>query len=138
MTIDTRDVNEFGPGKFRTSAENNLEQNCYFNRNNTDSRFKCYLARRDNSNPEKLFFFIREQNCCFDQNFLNKNSGFLLTKSQMNATSNGKGKSTDKENSNGGSETDEGRRNRSMDAAESAFSRGGQLLFERRRGQKKK
>ena len=56
LTIDTRDVNEFGPGKFRTSAENNLEQNCYFNRNNTDSRFKCYLARRDNSNPEKLFF----------------------------------------------------------------------------------
>ena len=52
LTINTRGGNEFGPGKFRTSAENNLEQNCYFNRNNTDSRFKCYLARRDNSNPE--------------------------------------------------------------------------------------
>ena len=62
----------------------------------------------------------------------------MLTKSQTNATSNGKGKSTDKENSNGGSETDEGRRNRSMDAVESAFSQGGQLLFERRRGDDRK
>ena len=26
LTIDTRDVNDLGPGKFRTSAENNLEQ----------------------------------------------------------------------------------------------------------------
>ena len=58
LKIDTRDVKEFGPGKFRTGAENNLKQNCYFNRNNTESRFKCYLARRDSSNPENLFFFF--------------------------------------------------------------------------------
>ena len=33
LTIDTRDVNDFGPGKFRTSADNGEEQICYFNRN---------------------------------------------------------------------------------------------------------
>ena len=45
LTIDTRDVNELGPGKFRTSADNNLRQHCCFNRSNTDSRFRCYCSR---------------------------------------------------------------------------------------------
>ena len=49
----------------------------------------------------------------------------------MDGTSNRTGKSTEKENSNGRSETNKGgRRNRSVDAAESAFCQGGQLLFE--------
>ena len=83
-------------------------------------------------------FFISEQNCCFGLNFLNRSSDFLSTKSQTDGTSNRTGKSTDKENSNDRSETDERKRNRSMDAAESAFSQGGQLLFERRRGDDRK
>ena len=29
LTVDTRDVNDLGPGKFRTSAENNEEQNLF-------------------------------------------------------------------------------------------------------------
>ena len=36
LTIDTRDPNDFGPGKFRTRADNGQEQHCYFNRSNTD------------------------------------------------------------------------------------------------------
>ena len=39
LTIDTRDINEFGPGKFRTNAENGEQQTCYFNKNNSDSYF---------------------------------------------------------------------------------------------------
>ena len=36
LTIDTRDVNELGPAKFRTQADNNSKQICYYNRNKTD------------------------------------------------------------------------------------------------------
>ena len=28
LTIDTREINELGPGKFRTNAQNALEQTC--------------------------------------------------------------------------------------------------------------
>ena len=33
LTIDTRDVNDLGPTKFRTQTDNNKEQICYYNRN---------------------------------------------------------------------------------------------------------
>ena len=56
LTIDTRDVNDLGPGKFSTSADNNKEQTCYFNRNNSDSRYKSYVATC--TNQEKLVFSI--------------------------------------------------------------------------------
>ena len=69
LTVDTRDVNDLGPGKFRTSAENNCEQTCYFNRNNSDSRYKFYAAKR--VSQEKLVFSISNQ--IFDQNFGYKN-----------------------------------------------------------------
>ena len=135
LTVDTRDVNELGPGKFRTSADNNLGRHCYFNRSNNDSRFGCYWSRRDNSKPDKLVFLIDEQNCGID--FLNKSSDFFLTRSQGNGTPIGAGKSPHKENySDGRSETDEGRtKGRSMDSAESAFSRGGsgRLFLEQQR-----
>ena len=36
LTIDTREVNELGPGKFRISAHKGEEQVCYFNRNKSD------------------------------------------------------------------------------------------------------
>ena len=32
LTIDTCDVNAFGPGKFRARANNRTEQICYYNR----------------------------------------------------------------------------------------------------------
>ena len=117
LTIDTRDINEFGPGKFRTNADNTVEQNCYFNRNNTDSRFKCYVGKRDQRNPDKLVFLISEN--YFD---INKSSDVLSTRPQLDGTSNGTGKSIDKEN-NGRSETEQRERNGPMDSAESAAFR---------------
>ena len=51
MTIDTRDVNEFGPGKFRTNADNGEEQTCYFDRNKSDTHFSSFLLQRSKAEP---------------------------------------------------------------------------------------
>ena len=51
LTIDTRDVNDLGPGKFRTSAENGEEQTCYFNRNKSDTHPTSFSARRSQADP---------------------------------------------------------------------------------------
>ena len=45
-TIDTRDVNELGSGKFRPSGDNEEEQTCYFNRNKSDTHFTSFVAKR--------------------------------------------------------------------------------------------
>ena len=50
MTIDTRDVNELGPGKFRTSADNGEEHTFYFNRNRSDTYFTSFLSKRTQTN----------------------------------------------------------------------------------------
>ena len=63
MIIDTREVNELGPGKFRTSADNGQEQTCYFNRNKSDSHFNSYTAKR--AFPDKLVFSIVKVNSDF-------------------------------------------------------------------------
>ena len=63
LTIDTREVNELGPGKFRTSADNGQEQTCYFNRNKSDSHFNSYTAKR--AFPDKLVFSIVKVNSNF-------------------------------------------------------------------------
>ena len=68
LTIDTRDVNELGSGKFRTSADNEQEQTCYFNRNKSDSHFTSYTSKR--VQPEKLLFSIVKVNSDF--NLVNK------------------------------------------------------------------
>ena len=39
LTIDTRNVNDLGQAKFRTQAETNQEQICYYNRNKRDTNF---------------------------------------------------------------------------------------------------
>ena len=104
LTIDTRDVNDLGPGKFRTSAENNLEQNCYFNRNNRDARFKSYVAKR--VSPDKLVFSISDTN--FDQNFGYKNLEINSKNLLSNGLNNRASESVNKENiRNGGSENSE-------------------------------
>ena len=46
LTVDTRDVNQLGPGKFRTSADERQEQVCYFNRNKSDTHFTSYTSKR--------------------------------------------------------------------------------------------
>ena len=45
LTIDTTDINEFGPEKFRTRADNGEEQTCYFNRNKSDTHFTTFNAK---------------------------------------------------------------------------------------------
>ena len=44
LTIDTRDVNDLGPGKFRTQADSGTQQICYYNRNKKDTSFNSFLA----------------------------------------------------------------------------------------------
>ena len=46
LTIDTRDVNDLGPAKFRTQPDNNKEQICYYNQNKRDASFNSFLAVR--------------------------------------------------------------------------------------------
>ena len=52
LTIDTRDVNSLGPGKFRTHADNDIKQVCYYNRNKTDTCFNSFLATREQTSQE--------------------------------------------------------------------------------------
>ena len=68
MTIDTRDVNKFGPGKFRTNANNGEEQTCYFNRNKSDAHFSSFLSQ--SSQAEPINFSIVKH--IFDIEFINK------------------------------------------------------------------
>ena len=51
MTIDTRDVNELGPGKYRTSANNRGEQTCYFKSNKSDTHFTSFFDKRIQAEP---------------------------------------------------------------------------------------
>ena len=46
LTIDTREINDLGPGKFRTQADNGTRQICYYNRNKYDTSFVSFLATR--------------------------------------------------------------------------------------------
>ena len=80
LTIDTRDTNDFGPGKFRTRADSGQEQHCYFNRLNTDSRFKCFLAKRVFTKQDRPVFTIVEQNYCLttDEKTYKSSSNILL------------------------------------------------------------
>ena len=65
LTIDTREVNDLGPGKFRTSADDGHEQTCYFNRNKSDKHFTSYVARRTQNNLETITFSIVKVNSDF-------------------------------------------------------------------------
>ena len=64
LTIDTREINELGPGKFRTDAQDALEQTCYFNRNKSNSHFTSYIAKR--LSPENHVFYISKLNLDFN------------------------------------------------------------------------
>ena len=59
LTIDTRDVNDLGPAKFGTEADNDTEQICYYNRNKKDTSFNSFLAlRKETSSASKITFSI--------------------------------------------------------------------------------
>ena len=77
LTIDTRDVNEFGPGKFTMSVNNREEQTCYFNRNKSDTHFTSFFARRTQAEP--IQFSIVKQ--IFDFDFVNKSLDISATSS---------------------------------------------------------
>ena len=80
MKIDTRDINEFGPGKFRTSAEDGEQQTCYFNKNNSDSYFKSFISQRVQA--ETITFSIFKEKS--DINFQDKNLDFHVKSSVLN------------------------------------------------------
>ena len=79
MTIDTRDINEFGPGKFRTRTDNGEEQMCYFNRNKSDTHFTTFYAKRTQAEP--IIFSIINHNSdfeCFNKSLdFNHGNSFL-------------------------------------------------------------
>ena len=52
LTGDTRDGNDLGLGKFRTQADNEMQQICYYNRNKTDTSFNSFLASREQTSQE--------------------------------------------------------------------------------------
>ena len=59
MTFDTREVNDLGQGKFRTQADSNTEQICYYNRNKKDTSFNSFLAvRQETSSLSEINFSI--------------------------------------------------------------------------------
>ena len=59
LIVDTRDVKELGPGKFRTQADSGTEKICYYNSNKKDTSFNCFLAtREETSSSSELNFSI--------------------------------------------------------------------------------
>ena len=79
LTIDTREVNELDPGKFRASADDGEEQTCYFNRNKSDTHFSCFIAKRIQNVPTTITFSIVNVKSDFD--FVNKSLGIELNSS---------------------------------------------------------
>ena len=59
LTIDTGDVNKLGPGKFRTQADNDTEQICYYNRNKSNISSNLFLpTRKQTSQTDAINFYI--------------------------------------------------------------------------------
>ena len=58
MTIDIRNVNDLGPSRNRTQADNNQEI-CYHNRNKKEKTFNCFLVlRKQTPATDKIIFSI--------------------------------------------------------------------------------
>ena len=101
MTIDTRDVNELGPGKFRTSAENG--EACYFKTNKSDTHFTSFFAQRSQADPRR-FSFVKPNS---DFELVNKSLDFRLNNSVLNGELKRKHQSANSEYfSNGRSKSD--------------------------------
>ena len=98
LTIDTREITELGPGKFRTDAQNGLEQVCYLNRNKSDSHFTSYIAKC--VTPVNLVFYIQKLN--LDFNLDNKSLEIELNNSVADGISKRQYQSVNKENTENG------------------------------------
>ena len=107
LTIDTREINEFGPGKLRTDAQNTLEQICYFNRNKSDLHFVSFIAKR--VSPDNHVFYIHKLN--LDFNLDNKSLEIDLTNSVSDGTSKRQYQPTNKEYTENGTESTSTRSN---------------------------
>ena len=66
LTIDTREVNDLGPGKFRTSADNGEVQTCYFNRNKSDTYFNSFQLKRIFPEQPIRFSIVKSIFNCFE------------------------------------------------------------------------
>ena len=59
LTIDTQDVNDLGPAKFRTQANSDTEQIFYYNSSKRDTSFNSFLAvRKETPSASKITFSI--------------------------------------------------------------------------------
>ena len=72
-------MNELGPGKFRTSADNGEVQTCYFNRNKSDTIFDSFQSKRINSRKHIKFSIVKVNFNSFD--LVNKSLDFELKNS---------------------------------------------------------
>ena len=54
---DTRDINDLGPGKFRTQTDNGTRQIRYYNRNKSDTSFNSFLAIRKQTSQKGAIKF---------------------------------------------------------------------------------
>ena len=57
LTVDTQTVNDLGPGKFRTQADDGIKQVCYYNRNKSDTSFNSFLATRKQTSQKNAIKF---------------------------------------------------------------------------------
>ena len=59
LAIDTRGVSNLGPARFRTKADSNKGQICYYNQNKSDTSFNFFLAlRKQTSSTSEIIFSI--------------------------------------------------------------------------------
>ena len=56
LTIYMRHVNDIGPAKFRTGAENDKKQICYYNYNKKGRAFNPFLAVRKQTSTDAIIF----------------------------------------------------------------------------------
>ena len=59
LPIDSRDISDLGPAKFRTPADSDTELICYYNRNKRDTSFNSFLAvRKETRSASEITFSI--------------------------------------------------------------------------------
>ena len=57
LTVDTRTIDDLGPGEFRTQADNGIKQVCYYNRNKSDTSFNSFFATRKQTSQKGAIKF---------------------------------------------------------------------------------
>ena len=53
LIVDTRSINNLGPGKFRTQADSSMRHICYYNRNKPHTSFNLFWQQQ-NKHLEKV------------------------------------------------------------------------------------